>query len=124
MKSKYERRRAIDCKLLEKSKNHKGYCKYLVTIAEMDGTIHKQPCYGKDMQDAVSRLVNTERTVRVEKKIEKNVGWVALIWIGVMGWPAFFTNHDTPLFIVYSFTSVILMFLLAAWWYNYINKKD
>ena len=43
-KSKYERRRAIDCELLEKSKTHKGYCKYLVTIAEERKC--QRPCPG------------------------------------------------------------------------------
>ena len=45
-KSKYSRRRAIDCKIISKSKTVPGYCKYLVTICELDGTIHKQPAYG------------------------------------------------------------------------------
>ena len=71
-KWKYDRRRAMKCVLLEKSKNHDGYCKYEVTIGEKDGTIHIQPAYGKDMQDALSRLINTERTIKVEKRLERN----------------------------------------------------
>ena len=69
-KSKYTRRRAIDCKLIERSKSNPGYCKYMITIVELDGTVHKQPAYGKDMQGALSRLMNTERTVKIEKKLE------------------------------------------------------
>jgi len=71
-KSKYKRRRAIDCKLLKKSATHKDYCKYQITIAELDGTVHKEVAYGKDMQDALSRLMNIERTVKIERKMEKN----------------------------------------------------
>ena len=70
-KSKYQRRRAIDCKLVARSKANPGYCKYMITIAELDGTVHKQPAYGKDMQDALSRLMNTERTVKIERKLER-----------------------------------------------------
>ena len=55
-KSKYSRRRAIDCKIVGKSRSNPGYCKYMITIAELDGTVHKQPAYGKDMQGALSRL--------------------------------------------------------------------
>ena len=69
-KQKYDRRRAMKCVLLEKSRTHEGYCKYEVTIGEKDGTVHKQPAYGTDMQDALSRLINTERTVKIEKKLE------------------------------------------------------
>ena len=123
-KSKYERRRAIDCELLEKSKTHKGYCKYLVTIAEMDGTIHKQPCYGKDMQDALSRLMNTERTVKIEKKMERNPSIFFLIWLAVMALPVLIHQEltYTPWFILYMFGAFASMFLLAGFWQNYLEK--
>jgi len=125
MKSKYERRRAIDCKLIEKSKTHKGYCKYLVTIAEMDGTIHKQPCYGKDMQGALSRLMNLERTVKVEKKVMGNPFLFFITWCLVMGWPALTgTAVNTPYTLLYSFGGIIGLVIIGGWWHNYINKKD
>lgn len=123
MKSKYNRRRAIKCEILKKSTSHKGYCKYKITICELDGTIHSEVAYGKDMQDALSRLINTERTVKVEKKIENNVFWILLIWAVTMGWPALITDGGSPMYILYMFISVITMFGLAALWYNYINKK-
>ena len=69
MKYKFKRRRAIDCKFVEKSKTSPGYLKYEVTICEKDGTIHTEPAYGIDMQSAIARLVNQERTVSVEKKL-------------------------------------------------------
>ena len=123
-KSKYSRRRAIDCKLIEKSKAHSGYCKYLVTIAELDGTIHKQPAYGKDMQDALSRLMNQELTVKVEQKLESHTGLLFLAWLIAMGTPAFFVDHHTPWFLLYTFASLILVMIVAAWWYSYIRKGE
>ena len=123
MKSKYDRRRAIKCEILKKSSSHKGYCKYKITICELDGTTHSEVAYGKDMQDALSRLINTERTVKVEKKIESNVLWILLIWAAIMGWPTLITDGGSPMYILYMFISVITMFGLAALWYNYINKK-
>ena len=123
MKSKYSRRRAIKCEILKKSTSHKNYCKYKITICELDGTVHSEVAYGKDMQDALSRLINTERTVKVEKKIESNVLWILLIWAAIMGWPTLITDGGSPMYILYMFISVITMFGLAALWYNYINKK-
>tara|TARA_Y100001972_G_scaffold68206_1_gene83148 strand:- start:46 stop:417 length:372 start_codon:yes stop_codon:yes gene_type:complete len=123
MKSKYSRRRATKCEILKKSTSHKGYCKYKITICELDGTVHSEVAYGKDMQDALSRLINTERTVKVEKKIENNVLWILLIWATIMGWPALVTDGGSPMYILYMFISVITMFGLASLWYNYINKK-
>ena len=107
-----------------KSKSNPGYCKYIVTICEKDGTVHKEPAYGKDMQDAIARLINTERTVRIERSIEKNVFWVFVIWCVVMGWPALITGGDTPMYTLYMFLSVFGMFGLAALWYNYVYKGD
>jgi hypothetical protein len=120
-KTKFNRRRALDCKLIRPSKTHKGYYKYDVTIGEKDGTQHKEPAYGKDMQDALSRLINQERTVKVEKKI--NIAWVVVVWFAVMGWPAAFaTTYNSPIFILFSFAVVIVLTTLAGVWYRYLNK--
>ncbi len=123
-KSKYTRRRAIECKIVERSKNNPGYCKYMITIAELDGTIHKQPAYGKDMQDALSRLMNKELTVKVEQKLETNTGLLFLAWLIAMGAPAFFVDTHTPWFLLYTFASLILLMVVATWWYNYIKKGE
>ena len=123
-KSKYSRRRAIDCKIISKSKTAPGYCKYLVTICELDGTIHKQPAYGKDMQDALSRLLKKELTVKVEKKMETNTGWIFISWLVCMGWPALLLNHDSPKLLIYGIGSVMVLFVIAAWWYNHIKKGE
>jgi len=121
---KHDRRRALDCKLLKKSDSHKGYCKYIVTIGEKDGTIHKQPVYGKDMQDALSRLMKKELTVKVERKLETNVGLIFLIWLGVMGTPAFFADTSSPWFLLYTFGSVLLLAVTAVIWYGHVNKGE
>ena len=65
------RRRAIECKLLEESKKNPGYFKYLVTIQEPDGQVHQEPAYGFDMQDAIRRLVRSENADMVVKVVEK-----------------------------------------------------
>ena len=63
IKTKYDRRRAIECKMERKSNSNPGYFNYNITIREKNGAIHTEPAYGKDMQDALSRLIYTERTV-------------------------------------------------------------
>ena len=121
---KYDRRRALKCELLRKSDTHKGYCKYMVTIGEKDGTIHKQPAYGTDMQDALSRLINTERTVKIEKKMEKNPLIFFLIWMLVMAVPVLWHGElaYTPWFILYMFGTFTAMFVFAGLWQNYLEK--
>jgi len=123
--NKYAKRRAIDCKLLKKSETHKGYCKYMITIAEMDGTIHKQPAYGKDMQGALSRLLKKELTVKVERKLETNTGIVFLLWLAVMGIPAIlYGTQNTPWMLAYTFGTIIMMLIVSGLWYNYIKKGE
>ncbi len=123
-KKKYDKRRALFCKLLGESKTYKGYYKYLVTIGEKDGTIHKQPVYGRDMQSALNRLINKELTYKVEKKLETNTGWVFLAWLVVMVTPAFLTDYSSPWFLLYVFGSVVVLALIAIWWYSYVNKGE
>ena len=124
VKEKYDKRRALFCKLLGESKTYKGYYKYLVTIGEKDGTIHKQPVYGRDMQSALNRLINKELTYKVERKLETNTGWVFLVWLATMATPAFLSDHDSPWFLLYVFGSVVVLALVATWWYSYVNKGE
>ncbi len=123
-KSKYTKRRAIECKIVEKSKKNPGYLKYMVTIAEMDGTIHKQPAYGKDMQDALSRLINTERTVNIEKRMERNPLIFFIVWLGLMATPVIWHGDMTytPWFVLYMFVSFATIFLVAGLWQTYLEK--
>jgi len=109
---------------VEKSKNNPGYLKYMVTIGEKDGTKHTQPVYGKDMQDALSRLINKERTVKVERKLESNTGLIFLSWLAFMTIPAIFLGtQNTPWMLAYTFGTIIMIMVVAALWYNYINKE-
>ena len=55
------RRKAISAELVRESKDNPGYFRYNVEIEEVGGTRHIVPAYGKDMQDAISRLVWNER---------------------------------------------------------------
>ena len=121
----FNRRRALECKLVEKSKNNPGYLKYMVTIGEKDGTKHTQPVYGKDMQDALSRLINKERTVKVEKRATSNPFMVFLLWIALMGWPAILMDtHNQPSFILYGFAGIFGLVSIGIWWHSYIHKGE
>ena len=124
-KYKFNRRRALECKFVEKSKTSPGYLKYEVTIGEKDGTKHTQPVYGKDMQDALSRLINKERTNKVERKLETNTGLIFLSWLVLMGAPAiFFGAQNTPYYLAATFGSIIMIMVVATLWYNYITKGE
>ena len=122
-KTKYDRRRAVNCKLIRKSKSNKGYCKYEITVSEKDGTYHKEPAYGRDMQDAISRLLWRERTHKIERKI--NSTWVAVVICLSLGWPAFLASSENqPLYLISSLVGTILLFGGIFVWYNYLEKAN
>tara|TARA_B100000282_G_scaffold273104_1_gene228843 strand:+ start:242 stop:628 length:387 start_codon:yes stop_codon:yes gene_type:complete len=122
-KVKSERRRAINCKLLRQSNTHNGYYKYLVTIKEKDGTINKQPAYGTDMQDAISRLVWNERTIKIEKKLENNPLLFFLCWMAIMAIPVLWNDFIySPWFILYMFASFTALFAITGLWQHYLEK--
>ena len=120
----FKRRRAIDCKFVEKSKTSPGYLKYEITICETDGTCHKQPAYGIDMQSAIARLVNQERTVKVEKQLVKNPFIAFAAWVALMCWPILIgVASDSGHMLLYSFAGIALLTIMGGLWSNYINKK-
>ena len=68
---KPNRRKAIDCQLIEESASNPGYFKYMITVEDVDGTVSKHPAYGIDMQDAIKRLVRSENAEKVVKIVER-----------------------------------------------------
>jgi hypothetical protein len=64
---KKNRRRAVHAELIRESKDNPGYFRYNITIREKDGMEHVVPAYGKDMQDAIERLLWNERVDKVTK---------------------------------------------------------
>jgi hypothetical protein len=121
---KYDKRRAIDCKLLKQSTTHNGYCKYLVTIGEKDGTIHKQPVYGKDMQDALSRLLWHERTEKVVKVAEKGNGTpIMALALAILVIPALYTAEtDNPIYLLWTVGILAVGYVIMSIWENYVGK--
>lgn len=59
------------------------WLKYEVTILNEDGTTQRIPAYGKDLQDALSRVVHDKKVVEVEKRTKRipDLVWIVL-WFG------------------------------------------
>ena len=115
-------RKAVDCKMVAPSKTSPGYFKYEVTIEDVDGTINKVPAYGKDMQDAISRLVWTERVEKISSKtlfISLAIAWVAgLVLADVMA-----AIENKPMWIFGSMGITILLGILIVQINKYFNKE-
>ena len=126
MKKNKIRRKAINCELINSSKSNPGYFKYLITIQEPDGEITKQPAYGVDMQDAVSRLVWTERTLKIDKVTNKPkiLNVLALATVGALLIPAALSIYfNNPYPVVGAIVVCLSAYGGGVFFNNHLNKK-
>ena len=122
-----KKRKAIDCKLIEASKTSPGYHKYQVTIQESDGTTSIHPAYGKDMQDAISRLIWNERVdkiSRVSKKTKVETPLLFTLVIICIAGPAIWSvMQDTPLISVAGLSMVAVVGTIIYWVNHWLSKR-
>jgi len=115
------RRKAIDCKMIGPSSSSPGYFKYEVTIEEESGKIHKEPAYGLDMQDAISRLVWTERVEKVNPKA--NIIIIICAWLTTIIVPSIIaTKTENPIWILVAFVLASLLTFLTVQIEKYFNR--
>ncbi len=122
--SKFDRRRAIKCKLIGESKLHPGYYEYEVKVGEKDGTTHLEPALGKDMSDALNRLLWSERVNSLEMFVSrKSVNVMTFFWIIAVMVPAFISSAmNSPIPIA---TMLVINFLgFVGWklWNRWVTK--
>lgn len=82
MKNK-NKRIVVHAELRKESQTFDGYLKYEITIKNEKGKLEKIPAYGKDLQDALSRVVHDSMVDNIEKKVINKVpagGW-AVAWV-------------------------------------------
>ena len=115
------RRKAIDCKMIGPSSSSPGYFKYEITIEEESGKIHKEQAYGLDMQDAISRLVWTERVEKVNPKA--NIVIIICAWLTSIIVPSIIaTKTENPIWILVAFVLASLLTFLTVQVEKYFNR--
>lgn len=94
------RRMAIQAEWQRDSESAPGFNKYMITIRETDGTENRVPAYGRDMQDALSRIVKRERTEKLVETTERIPDYIyVLMFLGTLGVGATLsTTADNPLY--------------------------
>ena len=127
MKNKPTRQMAINCNMVKASESNPGYFKYIVTIQEPNGNIVKQPAYGVDMQDAISRLIWNERTEKVVKATNKPniLNMAAMFVVLFMVAPAFLSIYlDSPYPILGALTMMFSAFGGIMLFNKYLDKGN
>lgn len=79
------KQKVINATYRKESKTFPDWLKYEVTLLNEDGTTETIPAYGKDLQDALSRVVHDKKVVEIEKKTKRipDLVWV-ILWFGYM----------------------------------------
>lgn len=65
------KKKVINVTYRKDSETFPNWMKYEVTLLNEDGTQETIPAYGKDLQDALSRVVHDDRVVQVSKVVNK-----------------------------------------------------
>jgi type IV secretory pathway TrbL component len=98
-----------------------GYFKYEITIQEESGKIHVEPAYGVDMQDAISRLVWTERVEKVNPKA--NIVIIICAWLTTLIVPSIIAvNTNDPVWILVAFALAVVLGFLMIQLDNYFKR--
>ena len=82
------KQKVINVEYRKDSNTFPEWMKYEVTILNEDGTTQKIPAYGKDLQDALSRVVHDQKVEKIERKAKRipDLVW-AVLWFGyIFGW--------------------------------------
>lgn len=122
---KFDRRRALECKLVRESASHPGEYRFDLEIGDRDGRITKVPAYGKDMQDAISRHIWTERSIQIVRVFTKLQGWFILAWFISLAVPSYLAvKHNSPSFVFTGLGFSFLIFSIAMIINRYVNRKN
>lgn len=119
---KTERRRAIHAELVRESKDNPGYFRYNITIRELDGTTHVVPAYGKDMQDAIERLLWNERVGAVMDK-KATIPIFVILGLAIVSLSgALSAIQNTPIWILGGLGFVLLTMIAVNRIDSYLKK--
>ena len=77
------RQKVLKVEARKQSSTFPKWMKYEVTLLNEDGTTELIPAYGKDLQDALSRVVHDDKVDKIEPTIRRipSAVWVGL-WFG------------------------------------------
>jgi hypothetical protein len=87
------KQKVIDVKYRKESKSFPDWMKYEITILNENGSTSKLPAYGKDLQDALSRVVHDNKVEKLHTKVSKLPLWSwVLMWFVYAGALATYTS--------------------------------
>ena len=93
------KRKVIDVKYRKDSTKFPDWMKYEITLLNEDGSTESIPAYGKDLQDALSRVVHDTKVEKAVKVVDRIPVWVwPIVWMALIGVVSYYiTTHSEVL---------------------------
>lgn len=117
------KRKIINVTYRKESNAFPDWLKYEITILNSEGEEEVIPAYGKDLEDAISRIKHDERVNRFEN-VANNINpfIYLLLWVTFMsGVVGLHYMLDEPLVILYGLIFAVFSLTLIQWWTQYRN---
>ena len=112
------KKKAIHAEYRKTSESFPEWLKYEITILNEDGSTEKVPAYGKDLQDALSRVVHDETVQKITKKtsVVPWWGWV-IIWFGYLGFTSFWwqMSQNTNILSGGIISAMVILLFVLLW---------
>lgn len=94
-----KKKKVINVAYRKDSETFPDWMKYEVELLNDDGTTETIPAYGKDLQDALSRVVHDSKVEKVAKVVDKIPTFVwPLIWILSLGGVVYYITTNSSIF--------------------------
>lgn len=127
--NKKMKQKVINVSYRKDSNTFEDWMKYEIEILNKDGSKELIPAYGKDLQDALSRVVHDKKVNKIETKVIKKVPetlWAFLWFLGlsglVIGINSMIEHKYAGLWITGIIISYTFMTLSISNWFNLRNK--
>ena len=123
------KQKVINVSYRKDSNKFEDWMKYEIEILNEDGSKELIPAYGKDLQDALSRVVHDKKVSKIEKKVINKIPtnvWAFSWFIGlsIMSSSIYYTNDTKYLgwYIILGMMLYTLGTLSISNWFTLRNK--
>ena len=116
-------RKIINVSYRKESNSFPEWLKYEITILNRDGEEEVIPAYGRDLEDAISRIKHDERVTKFESTANRIHPIIyLLVWVTFMsGVVGLHYMLDEPLVILYGLIFAVFAITFVQWWSQYRN---
>ena len=117
--------KVIDVHYRKDSESFPSWMKYEITLLYEDGTTEKIPAYGRDLQDALSRVVHDHKVKKLNRRVSQVpvavwlLLWFSYLGILILAWE----DTQNHWILLGGFAGVIAVFLNLNWWGRLRNRN-